>query len=187
MICMSLGLHPSFGTLAIVSHNHPKILASFTSVVFLMSHECEMTWDVSEPVIVIISGASLVEGSFLAEATCSLHGIQKKLGKDLQVPRRIVQTREEFLCFGQWVGQRIGWTSVWIQKIFVNPNVVAISCKSSSHFRSLSVVNLKIVLAWRLFEPLQLLTSLYRYLKPLQPCFNGLLWVFFNVDCLPTW
>ena len=56
--------------------------------------------------------------------------------------------------------------------------MVAISCKSSSHFRSLSVVNLKIVLAWRLFEPLQLLTSLYRYLKPLQPCFNGLLWVF---------
>lgn len=52
----------------------------------------------SESVIVIISGASLVEGSFLAEATCSLHGIQKKLGKDLQVPRRIVQTREDFLA-----------------------------------------------------------------------------------------
>ena len=66
----------------------------------------------SESVIVIISGASLVEGSLLAEATCSLHGIQKKLGKDLQVPRRIVQTREDFFWFGQWVGQGIGWTSV---------------------------------------------------------------------------
>ena len=54
----------------------------------------------SESVIVIISGASLLEGSSLAEATCSLHGIQKKLGKDLQVPRRIVQTREESFWFG---------------------------------------------------------------------------------------
>lgn len=62
----------------------------------------------SESVIVIISGASLVEGSLLAEATCSLHGIQKKLGKDLQVPRRIVQTREDF--FLVWaVGRPENW------------------------------------------------------------------------------
>ncbi len=87
-------------------------------------------------------GVCLVEASLKPEATCSLHGIQKKLGKDLQVPWRIVQTREDFLF-----GPRIGWTSVWLQKINLLRirNVVASSCKSSSNFRSLSVVNLKIV------------------------------------------
>ena len=72
-------------------------------------------------VILIISGASLVESSFgQAEATCSLHGIQKKLGKDLQVPRRMVQMREDVFDLGRsenWFnfGEKIlGHFQLWI-------------------------------------------------------------------------